>query len=145
MYSNSASTRSRNFWTASGFCASQSTILRSRIRGTKSLMVSSQPFFPGQALSIFPPPAWTPIFCGFRPAELLSVATSSSTFLFWRQAALAMLSLFPVLPGGPSICTLGGQQSPRYGMDSGAEGIIHGTCEGMDPIPEGIIHGTGAD
>jgi hypothetical protein len=30
-------------------------------------------------------------------------------------------------------------------MDPGAEGIIHGTCEGMDPALEGIIHGTGAD
>jgi hypothetical protein len=55
-----------------------------------------------------------------------------------------MLSLFPVLPGGPLICALGGQQSPGYGMDPGAEGIIHGTYEDMDPAPEGIIHGTGA-
>jgi hypothetical protein len=54
--SNSASRRSRNFWTASGFCASQSTILRSRIHGTKPLMASSQPFVPGQAQSIPPPP-----------------------------------------------------------------------------------------
>jgi hypothetical protein len=32
-----------------------------------------------------------------------------------------------------------------YGMDPGAEGIIHCTYEGMDPTPEGIIHGTGTD
>jgi hypothetical protein len=141
MYSNSASNLSRSFCTASGFYPSHSTTLRSKMRGTKPLTASSQAVFPGHAPSISPP-GCTVICLGFRPEELLSVATSSLSFLFCRLSALAALSMLPVLGARGSTCAFGGQKGPRYGIDPRAGCIIQGTCDGMDPPPEGIIHGT---
>jgi hypothetical protein len=113
------------------------------MRGTKPLMASSQVVFPGRIPSISPP-GCTVICLGFRPEELLSIAMLSLSFLFCRLAALAALSIFPVLGAGGSTYAFGGQKGPRYGIDLGASYIIQGTCDGMDPPPEGIIYGTWA-
>jgi hypothetical protein len=141
MYSNSASSLSRSFYTASGFCPSHSTTLRSKMRGIKPLTASSQAVFPGHAPSIYPP-GCTVICLGFRLDELLSAATSSLSFLFCRLVALAAISMFPVRGARGSICAFGGQKGPGYGIDPRAGCIIHDTCDNMDPTASGIIHGT---
>jgi hypothetical protein len=143
-YSNSTSNFSRSFCTASGFCPSQSTTLRSKISGTKPLTTSSQAFFPRHVPSISHPGCIV-ICLGFRPEEILLAAMSSFSFLFCRLAALVALLVFPVLLGGGSSCVFGGHKGPRYGINPRADGIIQGTCDGTDYAPACIIHGTCVD
>jgi hypothetical protein len=55
------------------------------------------------------------------------------SFLFWDRAALAIFSTFPAVPPGTEACTVEGQQTPGYGINPSAEGIIHSSYDCIVP------------